>query len=185
MGWYAEQFSLLGDLHIHEIIKLEMLLPKVRTLIDYDVSTFELEVKTRDFVGYIDLIVKNSDGTVDIFDFKYLNNVGRYLESEQLHIYKHYLEKVHRLKVRRLGYIFIPKTSIRQKKTEDLYQFRRRLRETLRELKVTVAEVGYDPHKVERFFPGYPKHQSGCRLSEEPHKTVRLVRLPGILHERN
>ena len=33
--WYAEQFSILTDLHIHEMIKLEILLPKVRALIDH------------------------------------------------------------------------------------------------------------------------------------------------------
>ena len=168
--WYAEQFSLLTDLNIHEMMKLEILLPKVRALIDYGVSTFEQEVKTRDFVGYIDLIVKNGDGTVDIFDFKYSNNVGRYLESEQLHLYKYYLEKVHRLKVRRLGYIFIPKTAIRQKKTEDLYQFRRRLRETLHELKVTIAEVVYDQQKVDRFFQDIQSIHSAAEYPKDPTK---------------
>lgn len=168
--WYSEQFSILTDLHIHEITKLEFLLPKVRALIDYDVSTFEMEVKTKDFVGYIDLIVNNGDGMVDVFDFKYSNNVDKYMESEQLHIYKHYLEKVHRLKVRRLGYIFIPKTSIRQKKTEDLYQFRRRLQETLRELKVTVAEVVYDPHKVARFFLDIQNIKAAAEYPKNPTK---------------
>lgn len=168
--WYAEQFSILNDLHIHEIIKLEILLPKVRALIDYDASIFELEVKTNDFVGYIDLIVKKSDGTVDIFDFKYSNNVDRYQESEQLHLYKHYLEKIHGLKVDRLGYIFIPKTSIRQKKTEDLYQFRRRLVETLHELKVTVVEVVYDTQKVERFFQNIECIHEAADYPKKPTK---------------
>jgi phage nucleotide-binding protein len=168
--WYTEQFSILTDLNIHEMIKLEILLPKVRALIDYDASTFELEVKTRDFVGYIDLIVNNGDGTVDIFDFKYSNNLDRYLESEQLHLYKYYLEKVHHLKVGRLGYIFIPKTAIRQKKTENLYQFRQRLLQTLRELKVTVSVVEYDPQKVERFFQDIQSIHSAAEYPKNPTK---------------
>jgi RecB family exonuclease len=150
--WYSEQFTVLSDLNIHEIIKLEILLPKVRELIDYNNSTFELEIKTDDFVGYIDLIEKKSGGVVDIFDFKYSNNVDKYLESEQLHIYKHYLGKIHRLKVDRMGYIFIPKTTIRQKKSEDLYQFRQRLIETLIEAKVSVCEVAFNQGKVDQFF---------------------------------
>ena len=150
--WYSEQFSVLTDLNIHEIIKLEILIPKVRELIDFEESTFELEIKTDDFVGYIDLIVKKDTGAVELYDFKYSNNVDRYLESEQLHIYKHYLERTHRLKVERMGYIFIPKTAIRQRKTEDLYQFRRRLIQTLNDSKVSICYVTYDQRKVDLFF---------------------------------
>lgn len=168
--WYSGQFTVLTDLHVNEIIKLEILLPKVRALIDYDASTFELEVKTDDFVGYIDLIVKKNDGAVDIFDFKYSNNVDRYQESEQLHLYKYYLEKIHRLKVDRMGYIFIPKTSIRQKKTEDLYQFRRRLIQTLQEATVTVLEVAYDPQKVDRFFQDIQSINGAAEYPKNPTK---------------
>ena len=150
--WYSQQFTVMNDLNIHEIIKLEILLPKVRELIDYNQSTFELEIKATDFLGYIDLITKNGDDTVDIFDFKYSNNMDKYRESEQLHIYKYYLEKLHGLKVDRIGYIFIPKIAIRQKKTEDLYQFRRRLIQMLNEARVSVCEVAYDQQKVDQFF---------------------------------
>jgi len=168
--WYSGQFSVLSDLNINEIIKLEILLPKVRRLIEYDKSTLEVEIQTNDFVGYIDLIVKNKGGTVDIFDFKYSNNVDKYLESEQLHIYKHYLEKIHFVHVSRLGYIFIPKTSIRQKKTEDLYHFRRRLLETLGELKVTVAEVIFDQNKVDQFFQEIQHIQEAREYPKNPTK---------------
>lgn len=77
----SEQFSVLTDLNIHEIMKLEILLPKVQRLIDYDQSTFELEIKTADFLGYIDLMVRDSNSVVDIFDFKYSNNMDKYRES--------------------------------------------------------------------------------------------------------
>lgn len=36
-----------------------------------------------------------------------------------------------------MGYLFLPKTSIRQKKDEDLIQFRKRLNVTMRKLKTT------------------------------------------------
>ena len=170
LKWYKEQFASLTDLHVHEIIKLEALLPKVRGLIDYETSTFELEIKTADFVGYIDLIVKKDNGAVDIFDFKYSNNVDKYQESEQLHLYKYYLEKIHGLKVDRLGYIFIPKTAIRQKKTEDLYQFRRRLRETLHAAKVTICDIPFDQQKVNRFFQDIEKIKQADEYPKHPTK---------------
>ena len=170
VNWYSEQFTVLTDFHIHEMMKLEILLPKVRALIDYDQATFELEIQTANFIGFIDLIVKNADGTVDLFDFKYSNNVDNYLESEQLHVYKHYLENVHHLKVRRMGYIFIPKTFIRQKKTEDLYQFRKRLIATLRELQVTVCEVAYDQQKVDQFFQNMKCIEEATDYPKNPTK---------------
>jgi len=164
--WYGEQFSVLTDLHVNEIIKLEILVPKVRALFGQDKSTFELEINTPDFVGFIDLIIE-SNQAAQIYDFKYSNNVDRYLESEQLHLYKHYFESIQHRNVDLLGYIFIPKISIRQKKTEDLYQFRKRLISTLQESKVTVVEVHYDQQKVDQFLTTvnrikqateYPKH---------------------------
>ena len=90
--WYGKQFSLLTDFHINEIIKLQLLLPKLQKIIDYDNAVFEFALKTNDFIGFIDLIVKSPDGTVEVFDFKYSNNVDKYLESEQLHIYRISLE---------------------------------------------------------------------------------------------
>lgn len=168
--WYSEQFTFLTDLHIHEMMKLKILLPKVRALIDYDRSTFEIEIETTNFVGFIDIIVRNDDGTVNLFDFKYSNNVDRYLESEQLHIYKHYLEKNHHTHVSRMGYIFIPKTFIRQKKTEDLYQFRKRLITTLRELEVTQCEVVYDQQKVDKFFQNMKRIKETTEYPKNPTK---------------
>lgn len=167
---YNEHFTVLTDLHINEIIKLEILIPKVQKIIDYDSSTFEFEIQTADFIGYIDLIVKMPDGSVEVFDFKYSNNVDKYMESEQLHIYKDYLEKIHGFRVRRLGYIFIPKTFIRQKKTEDLYQFRKRLRETLEEANVTVCDVNYDPQKVDQFFQAISQINKASEYPKNPTK---------------
>lgn len=168
--WYREQFNILTDLHINELMKLEMLLPKVRAIIDYERSRFEYELQTNEFVGFVDLVVKRDDGKVEIFDFKYSNNVGKYLESEQLHIYKYYLEKLSGISVSRMGYIFIPKTSIRQKKSEDLYQFRRRLAETVEKLDVSVNEVAFDPQKVERFFQTIDQINTASEYPKNPTK---------------
>lgn len=99
----------------------------------------------------MDLIIHNQDGTVDVVDFKYSNNVENYIKSKQVHLYKYYLEKLG-FKVRNIGYLFIPKTSIRMKKTEDSYQFRKRLQATMKNQKLQLVKVDYDENKVKEFF---------------------------------
>lgn len=96
-------------------------------------------------------MIKNQDGTVDVIDFKYSNNIDNYLQSKQIHLYKYYLEKKG-FKVRNLGYLFIPKVSIRMKKTEDTYNFRKRLQEELKTKKLQLKKIEYDQSKVDGFF---------------------------------
>lgn len=149
--FYYNQYPIITDRHIEEMIKLEILVPKVKQILE-DVSIYSNEVRISNdkFIGIVDLITKNDDGTVDVFDFKYSNNVDNYLESAQLHIYKYFLEQLG-FKVRKLGFIFVPKNKIRQKQTETLYQFRKRLMETTKELEIQIAEIEYDPNKVIEF----------------------------------
>lgn len=99
----------------------------------------------------MDLIIHNQDGTVDVIDFKYSNNMENYINSKQIHLYKYYLEQKG-FKVRNLGYLFIPKTAIRMKKTEDTYQFRKRLQDTLQDKKLQLKKVDYNENKVKEFF---------------------------------
>lgn len=96
-------------------------------------------------------MIHNRDNTVDVIDFKYSNNIENYINSKQIHLYKYYLEQKG-FKVRNLGYLFIPKTAIRMKKTEDTYQFRKRLQETLQDKKLQLKKVDYDENKVKEFF---------------------------------
>ena len=67
-------------------------------------------------------------------------------ESPQLQIYKYYLEQ-EGYNVIAMGYLFLPKTSIRQKKDEDLIQFRKRLNVTMRKLKTTCLKI--EPQEME------------------------------------
>lgn len=149
---YLSHYYVVTDLMINEIIKLELLIPKVKELLQYvKIHSQEYAIHTKRFIGFVDLITENEDGSVDVFDFKYSNNVDKYLESGQLHIYKYYLEQKG-FKVNKLGFIFIPKTSIRQKKDEDLYQFRKRLIQTVNASEVQLIEVPYNPNKVIEFY---------------------------------
>ncbi len=146
--YYYSQYPIITDLHINEIIKLEYLLPQVLDFIkQFDKVEHEVEFEVGAFHGTADLLVHNEDGTVDLYDFKYSNNIDNYMESPQLHIYKYFLEQVG-YKVNRMAFIFIPKTFIRQKNTEDLYQFRQRLKETLKDMEIQVKYLDYDQNKV-------------------------------------
>lgn len=151
LEFYKSNYYVLTDLHINEIIKFEYLIPKIKDLLtDINIYAQEYLINTKRFKGIVDLITKNDDGTVDVFDFKYSNSIDHYMDSPQLHIYKYFLEQKG-FKVRKLGFIFIPKISIRQKKEEDLYQFRKRLMEDLKNSEINLLEVSYNPNKVVEF----------------------------------
>lgn len=151
--YYKQQFPRITDKHIEEIMKLEYWIPIVREQLKNlgTKFTYEYEIKNNEYVGYVDLMIHNQDGTVDVVDFKYSNNIEHYINSKQIHLYKYYLEK-QGFGVRNLGYLFIPKTSIRMKKDEDTYKFRKRLEETLKSQKLQLKKVEYDENKVKEFF---------------------------------
>lgn len=149
--FYYSNYPIISDLHINETIKFEYLIPKIHEILaGVNVYKKEFRINTDRFIGIVDLITKNEDGSVDVFDYKYSNNYEHYAESPQLHLYKYFLEQIG-FKVRKLGFIFIPKISIRQKQDEDLYKFRRRLAEELKNSKIKIMEVKYNAEKVVEF----------------------------------
>ena len=154
---FYNAFPLVTNDVINEAIKLEHNLEKVKEwLSDFNnsfsftggyVFIHEYEINKPEFIGFVDLIVKRK-GTNDIaiIDFKYSNAIEKYKESPQLQIYKYYLEQ-EGYNVIAMGYLFLPKTSIRQKKDEDLIQFRKRLNVTMRKLKTTCLKI--EPQEME------------------------------------
>ena len=152
IDYYYSQFPVKTDKTINEAIKLELAFDKVYPILqNITIKHQEYVIEEPEFKGIVDLITENDDGTVDIFDFKYSNNVDSYMDSPQLHIYQYYLEK-YGFKVNKLGYIFIPKLFIRQKKNEDLDQFRKRLIETYKEKQVQLVEIPKDEMQIVYFF---------------------------------
>ena len=126
---YKRNYYQIGNSHLHELMKLEVMIKKAITLLDTIEGELihEYEINLPEYKGFVDLIIKKTNGKIDILDFKYSNNEESYLKSTQLHIYKYYLEQIG-FEVEHLGYLFIPKVQIRQKKTESLYQFRKRVK---------------------------------------------------------
>ena len=99
------------------VLYIKTVLPKA--LSDIPRGEYEYKIDVPDeYVGYIDCLVKNDDGTYDILDFKCSNNVSSYKKSPQVHLYKYYFERLTGNTVRDLYYVFIPKPTL--KLTEDL-----------------------------------------------------------------
>lgn len=142
---YIDSYSLMSDLHINEIIKLEFWINKIKEILPE--GKHEIPIENEEYRGYIDYV----DNDNNLYDFKYSNNVNGYLDSAQLHIYKYFYEKIYKKKINKLFYVFIPKVMIRQKKDENIQQFRIRLKETLITKEIQIIEIKYNESKVNEF----------------------------------
>ena len=147
---YQSHFNVLTDDVINYSMQLEYQIPRVIDLLP-EGGEHELEIKTDNFVGYIDYVFGDT-----LYDFKFSNNIENYLHSPQLSIYKHYLELIRSdIKINHLKYVFVPKISIRQKHKakppETLYEFRTRLLEHLEASEIKIIEVSYDHDSISQF----------------------------------
>lgn len=110
----------------------------------------------------------------DIYDFKYSNNVSNYMDSEQLHLYKYFFEKNNPgKKIRNLYFVFVPKVNIKQKKDETLQQFRNRISEELKIIKIKTIEIKFNYDKVIDFLL---KIKSVNETTDFPQKKSYLCR---------
>lgn len=159
---YCFSFPIITDEHINEIIKFETVIPLAKTAIPPG-GQFEVEIKDDDFHGFIDYLVPATifergvelPDTYDLYDFKYSNNVSGYKQSGQLHEYKYFFEKNNPgKKIRNMYFVFIPKVTIRQKKTETLLEFRQRLKEALSGVEVKTVQIEFNIEKVIEFLFG-------------------------------
>jgi phage nucleotide-binding protein len=181
---YAFSYPIITDAHINEMMKLEVVIPLARAAIPPG-GMFEVEIKDDDFHGFIDYLAPATifergvelPDTYDLYDFKYSNNVSGYKQSGQLHEYKYFFEKNNPgKKIRNLYFVFVPKVTIRQKKTETLQEFRERLKGELAKVEVKTVQIDFDSEKVIDFLFGikaineeteFPKEQSYlCRFCE-------------------
>lgn len=145
---YLNNYYVISDEQINETIKILNLVPKVKELLTDD-ARFEVELNTPDFKGFIDCLVPDGEHKWKLYDFKYSNHKDKYLLSEQLHLYKYWFEKLNPFEtITEMAFIMIPKTFIRQKKTETIGDFRNRLRRTLETMQVEIVPVEYNPNMV-------------------------------------
>lgn len=170
--FYLSSLCSASDKSEEEIIKIEALSSKVRGWLDkrFKLLQFERKIETPDgYIGYIDCIATDDDNQKWILDFKYSNS-EYYLTSPQIHIYKYIMENFYGEKIDNIAYLMIPKTRIRQKKTETVEQFRLRLNETLDGLEMKVNCVGYEAEKVKEFFESVAAMKSATDFPKMENK---------------
>lgn len=191
LDFYASSFPILTDDHIHEMMKLEVLIPKAKALLPPG-GTFELPIGNSDFIGFMDYLAPVDEGTFDLYDFKYSSNSKSYMVSGQLHEYKYFYELTHPgHRIRNMYFLFVPKVKIRQKKTETLAQFRDRLWEALNGAEPWLEQVSFNLYKVVDFltdvkhmveetdFQKHPNHFCGwCEYEEYCQKGWDYMILP-------
>ena len=190
---YIDAFPIITDAHVHEIIKLEYWIPKAIEMLPDGI--YEQDIISSDFIGFADLLVPVEQGrtkTFDLYDFKYSSNVKSYMSSGQLHEYKYFIEKAHpNWKIRNMYFVFVPKVSIRQKKTESLMEFRERIQQELEKESIQIVPVEFDPNKVIEFTlnikkileaKDYPKEKSflcgWCEYQDYCERKVDYMLLP-------
>ncbi len=199
---YVDAFPIIDNAHINEIMKLEYWIPKVKEMLPE--GLYELPIRDSNFIGFSDLLVPinhlyltppealSGFKYYDLYDFKYSSNQKSYLQSGQLHEYKYFIEKVHPdWKIRNMFFVFVPKVAIKQKKIEDLMDFRERIKEQLQKEQVQIVQVDYDPSKVIDFALNiktvlenkeYPKEKSylcgWCEYQEFCESEVDYMLLP-------
>lgn len=151
---YYSNYPIITDDHINEAMKLEVMIPKAKAMLPE--GEHEVLINHPDFKGFIDLLVPVEEWggmkSFDIYDFKYSNNTQNYLDSDQLHLYKFFFEKMYPMCViRNMYFLMVPKSKCKQIKGEDLFAYRQRLLADLDTLKPELVPIQYDPDKVIRF----------------------------------
>lgn len=168
---YYNAYPVIDDRHVEEAMKLEYWLPKIKDILPE--GYHELKIQDDDYLGFIDLLVpvEEVDGIeyYDLYDFKYSNNIDNYMESEQLHLYKYYFEKLYpTMKIRELKFMFVPKCNLKikyknktNKRDETLNEFRKRIIEDLDNKKIEFVPIEYNQQKVIDFLTN-GKHAIEC-----------------------
>lgn len=167
---YYMSYPIITDLHINEAMKLEYLIPKAAAMIPP--GEHEVKIENEHFIGYIDLLapVAGSHEVYDLYDFKYSNNVSHYKNSPQLHLYKYFWEKENPgKKIRNMYFLFVPKVSIKQKKTEDLVQFRKRIQSELNNVEPKLVPIEFNLEKVLDFLFGIKCILEATEYPKEPN----------------
>ena len=199
---YFMEYPVISDTHINEAMKLEVMIPKAAAMIPS--GEHEVKIEDDDFIGFIDLLAPAKTeqklggehqvipNVYDLYDFKYSNNVSKYKDSPQLHLYKYFFEKNNPGKIiRNMFFLFVPKVNIKQSKKEDLFQFRQRLQEELDKKEPQLVQIEYDPEKVINFLlstkgmleaKDFPKNTSWlcnyCEYKDYCQKGIDFMNLP-------
>lgn len=157
--YYQNQYPVLTNEIVEESMKLNYWIPKTIQFINERFGKnvkHEHKILTNGFIGFVDLIVYNDDGTQSIVDFKYSNAIDNYKESGQLSLYKYYLEK-DGFNIRDLYYLFVPKVNTKKQDTESIQQYRNRMMNEVKLEELSLVKVEYQDKHIEEFFKSIGK----------------------------
>lgn len=190
INWYYNQYPIINNEHVNEAIKLEKIIRMMKEQLPSG-GEFEVKINDPDFIGYIDYLIEVEPNIYDIYDFKYSNNIERYLESDQLHLYKYYFEKNNPLKkIRNLNYIFAPKVQLRQKKKnktnkfdEDIQAFRRRFMNELNNKSIVIKTVKYNQFKVLEYLTNIKRCLEETKFNKHESKLCNFCEYRPICEE--
>lgn len=173
VDYYRDNMNVGSDLTVNEEIKLRSMVAKGLEAVPDGIHETLLEVKG-EFKGFIDLLVpvEGQPGFFDMYDYKYANakSADKYRESAQLSVYKHYFELLGLGTIRNMYFVLFPKVAIRQKKTETLDGFRRRLREELAAKEPQFIQVEFDQDKVDVFLGEKKVLEQATDFPKEPSR---------------
>lgn len=144
---YLKHFPIITDELYNWLMQIEYWLPKIREYVK-DNGKFQVDLHKGEFVGYADYIDDEK-----LIDFKFSNNGDLYAKSPQVILYADCLDP----RPRDLMYICAPKTVIRQKQTEDLQQFRKRLLAEMESKQLDIRYIEFDPAAVKEFYENVEK----------------------------
>ena len=164
---YKSNFTELTPEHEFEIEKLKVMTQKAIEQIP-ECEEYERVLNVADeYIGFIDGLKKNEDGTYDIYDFKCTNNIGGYKDSPQVHLYKYYLERLTDKKVRDLYYVFIPKATIKLNESLDNKQ---EILEDLAKRDIHFEKVEYNRDHINYFFARKAMMEKATTFPKRPNR---------------
>lgn len=165
---YAAAYPVLTDDIITEQIMLEIQLEKARNICLK--GDFEVKITNDEFIGFIDLLTANGDGTFDIYDFKFSNNKDNYRRSAQLHVYKTMFEYICELPIRELHYLMIPKVNLKRKQNESTESYRSRVLSEARkaDYEPYFMDVAFNSAKVTDWFMAAQRMMCTRKFDKKP-----------------
>lgn len=167
---YKSNFEELTEEHEFEIEKLKIMTQKaIEQIPECDEYEYKLDIP-EEFLGYIDGLRKNDDGTYDILDFKASNNISGYKKSPQVMLYKYYFERLTGNEVRDLYYVFIPKATI---KLNESFTNKSEIIEELSSKNVHFEKVEYDSNQVNYFFARKTLMEKAKEFPKRPNRFCR------------
>lgn len=142
---YYNNYPIINNEHVNEVLKANHFALQIKELLKgYKSLEFEKEIATEQFIGYVDCLAENEDGTFDIIDFKYSNYHKNYEKSPQIHLYKYFIENSENIKIRKIMYFVAPKPYYKKdwEKTDE--ENRELMLNKIRKYSVKVLDIEYN-----------------------------------------